>query len=711
MLDRSEAYRAAVTATTRRMALRAVIDIIDPDMTYGAVTSSGQSGYTKPEDLHDKDFSAPARYATLEANRWLLNQPTKIFPPLPAQPGEALGFLGTELCGEDGVFPSPPWVQLGFQNVSILQACSLFFSTDPADGYPVDFTVDVMQGGVSYHKATFTGNTAKEIYLTGFTVYDPDAIRLTVSRWSLPLRYLRAVEIVPGVYENWDNSIVAAFDVTQQGNFSCLALPYGTCVLKMDNLDRRFEPRSKSGIFQSIEERQGIAVSMGAELEDGTTEYKPLGVFYQYSGGWKTGNNGLTMQWDLVDIVGLLAGRQYLPPTILPTTLSGWIASLAAQLGANFADHWTVDPAYADLPVTAKTPEAVSGMTCGDVLRFACMATGTWPRADAETGYLTAEPLWSEGGKLTLDNMTIYPVMKANNDLAAIIFTLSDGTETVVSGTATASSATVSVKNPFLHTKAAALTAARQILSTYGGNKLEVTGRGDPAGEIGDVDTVWLNESSATTGRRMVQTFSMTGGVLKNARSTLLQADGAFLYENRVVLTKSGSWTAPAGVSALRLIVVGPGGSGTDGQDGSWFGPGADGVDGPGGLIWAGTASINAGQTFAVSISDTGTVFGAYSAANGKRYPNGYTDVASGDSYGRTGVPDPLPNSGDGGAKGVGGIMGRERTYKEKKVDKETGEVYFELVTEVINDPGPGTKGISGAIGCVVIWYDKEATA
>ena len=89
---------------------------------------------------------------------------------------------------------------------------------------------------------------------------------------------------------------------------------------------------------------------------------------------------------------------------------------------------------------------------------------------------------------MTLDNMEAYPVMKANDDLAALIFTLADGngTEYVVSGNATASGNTVAVNNPFIHTQAEALTAARLILSTYGGNQLEAVGRGNPASELGD---------------------------------------------------------------------------------------------------------------------------------------------------------------------------------------------------------------------------------
>lgn len=46
------------------------------------------------------------------------------------------------------------------------------------------------------------------------------------------------------------------------------------------------------------------------------------------------------------------------------------------------------------------------------------------------------------------------------------------------------------------------------------------------------------------------------------------------------------------------------------------------------------------------------------------RYANGYTDVRSGESYGRNGVKNPIPGSGNGGIRGIGGVKGN--THKEK---------------------------------------------
>lgn len=708
MLECTDGYRSAIVGDARQIYIQALIDISDPDIGYGTAGAESESRYSKSAQLHDKEFGDPARYATLEEDRWALDGSWELYPDSPVDLAGQVGYQSQALSGADGAFSPAQWVELPFSNVSILQACSVYFPENDDDGLPADFTVEVRQGGTAYYSRSFTGNASAHISLDGFTVYDPDAIRVTVTRWSLPYRRFRAVEIVPGIYEQWSNDVICEFSITQQGNFSCLALPYGTCTLKMDNLNRRFEPRSKTGVFQSIEERQGIPVSLGVRLSDGTVEYKRAGVYYQYSGGWRTGDNGLTMQWDLVDIVGLLANREFLAPDVLPTTLAGWIAALAGQLGANFADRWHVDPAYAGLPVTADSAGDVAGKTCGELLRFACMAAGTWPRADAETGDLTAEPLWSQGNSLDLDNLERYPVMKANNDLAAILFKLYDGSgsQYVVSGNATASSDTVSVDNPFLHTPDQALTAARGILSTYGGNQLETTGRGDPSGEIGDVDTVALNESSATTARRMAQEFSFSGGVLRSCQSRLLQADGSFLYQNRAIVTADGTWTAPAGVSSLRLILVGGGDGGGSGADGDWWEAGADGTDGLGGRVWAGTVNINERQAFLVSIGQGGgigqeggaTVFGAYSSANGSRFDPSYTDVANGGAYGRTGVKRPLAGTGDGGRGGDGGEKGnrhRETTYGAD--GKPNG-------SHMVIDNRPG-KGESGR---VVIYWDKE---
>lgn len=163
--------------------------------------------------------------------------------------------------------------------------------------------------------------------------------------------------------------------------------------------------------------------------------------------------------------------------------------------------------------------------------------------------------------------MATYPTMSANDDLAAVIFKLHDASSTIytVSGNNTASSQTISIDNPFIKTTAQAITAAKNILSLYGGNKIEISSRGDMSSELGDVDKVQLNESSATSARRVKQAFNLNGGVMKNLPVTLIRGDGGFLYQTREIITANGTWTAPAGVTSLRIIVVGGGDGGVNG--------------------------------------------------------------------------------------------------------------------------------------------------
>lgn len=737
MISTSAAYQAAIVGSPRRIEILAIVDLSDPDMVWGPVLSGPLAPWARPEQLHNKIFESGARYQTLERNRIILGQESKPFPDDYIVPDEA-GTVSEQLSGSSGAFSSPyPYAEQQFSQVRILQSVTVFFSSDPNDGVPEDFTVDIYSGDTVYYSKTFTGNQDIQVGLEGFTVQQPTAVRVTCSKMSLPSRRFRVLEVLTGLYERWSSRMLASFTCTQQGDFSCLSLPYGSVTLSMNNKSRRFEPRRKDGIFQSIEERQGVDVYIGVRLPDGSYEHVRLGIFYFSGDGWKTGDNSLSMQWYLVDIIGLLSDRTFIPPSILPTTLGGWLEAIVSQLGERFTTRWSADPDYADKAVTANSLEDVTGKKCGDMIRWVCQASGTWPRADAETGNLCAEPLWSQGNKVTLANLVHYPTIKANQSLAALIFTLSNGRQYVVSGNSSTSEQTITVQNPFLHTEAQALTAARLILAQYGGNTLELTGRGDPAGEIGDVDTVWLDESTAAAARRKSQTLQFSGGVLRDCRSTLLQADGSYLWTNYAILTGSGTWTAPPGVTQLRLTLGGAGQGGGKGKNGYvaafhdpvtgqfgnqvFSGYGAAGQDGQGGLVWFGLVDINPEQEFSYDCGEGGepasepgqpgsmggvTTFGTWSSANGKIYPYGYTDIINGLSYARTGVAAPLDGSGDGGKGGKGGTPGAGYLEQGYRPDGTPSGFYYHKTKE----PGPGKPGAAGASGFILVSWEKPGT-
>lgn len=731
MLKSTEEYKKAVIADSRRVHLRAIVDLSDPDIVWNDVTDSNQAPWSKPEEIHDKNTETPPRYITLEHNRWSLGGG---FSSLPDNYSiaEQIGFVSDSISDENGHFEPSAWVQVSFSDVVVLQMITIMFSNDPEDGVPEDFTVEVFSGNTAFFTKNITGNTSAKITLSDFTVNIPTEIRVTCTKTSLPFRRFRVIEIFAGLYEEWNENVLSEFSVSQQGQFSCITIPYGTATLAMDNSDRRFEPRKKDSLFQSIEERQGVELYVGMELNDGknTVEYEPVGVFYQAGDGWKSSTNSATMKWTLVDIVGLVSNRAFIVPDTLPTTLEGWISAVMAQLGVSFKNHYFIDPNYSQKSVTAKNKEAVTGSKCGDIIRWACMATGTWPRAASNGGKLTIEPLWNEGNKITLEAMTNYPSMRANESIAALIFQLSNKSELVISGNATSSEKTIIVQNPFIHTEDQARESAKLILSCYGGNLYDIIGRGDPASEIGDVDTIWLDKSNAVTARRMSQSFEISNGVLQGCKATLLQADGSYLWTDYVILTESGQWTAPPGVTQIFIALIGGGQAGAHGDAGYvrpfqdpytgesgnqvYAGYGKAGQNGQGGKIWYGIININPSQTFPVTVGKGGkalqtsgvpgelgghTTFSMYSSENGVVYPNGYTDIANGLSFARTGVAAPIPGTGDGGKGGDGGDPGAGYLYQNY------GDIGYRF--EKTKNPGPGKPGASGANGAILIRWNK----
>lgn len=740
MINTSAAFKERIVGDTRKTKIKAVMDIVDPDLQYGAVTGVTQTAYSEPAQLYD-GITELQPYATLETNRWVLDG---TFDVAHAGMTQEIAWESSVRSDSGGAFSSC-YFSLAISNITVLQALTVFWPTAAYDGYPVEFTVEVRQGGTAYFTKTVTGNTDTKCVFKNFVVYNPDEIYISISEWSVGDRRARCPEILPGIHEEWSGDDFAEFSVRQQSDFSCVSLPYGTATLSIDNSTREFDPRSKTGLMQSIEERQGIVLSIGVE----GAEYVPVGTFFQYANGWKTSNYDLTMTWSLVDIVGLLVDRQYEVPNPLPTTLGGWVASIVGQLGTKLENFYHVDPNYESVSLTVGSAADVTDKTCGQILLWICQASGTWPRADAETGKLAIEPFWNQGNAITLDNLAQYPTLSANKDLAFIKFTLPDSTVVTVSGTSSSSPNTLEITNPFIHDNAAALVAAREIISVYGGSLITTTGRGDPSSEIGDVPTVQVDKSNAMTGRMYYQDFIFQDGVMTGCTSQMLQANGSELYSKMDIYNADGTWTAPMGVTEARIILVGGGYGGAPGYPGALNQAGAQGAPGVGGKVFYTTTSVTPGSSYAISVGAGGTypydpgdtTFGAYSSANGHTYEPSYTDVQSGSAYGRTGVATPTGN-GDGGAGGAGGLPGSgytqtttttkyilypdvgepfeipEIVYNELCSLSPTGnpddyinghvEVETKTTTQFIYTTYPtnGSAGVTGGNGCAIIYYN-----
>ena len=73
MLNVTDGFKEAIIGVSRKMLAKAVVSIIDPDITYGESNGSGAAPWSKPAQLHDKTLALAPRYGTLEPGRWPLD--------------------------------------------------------------------------------------------------------------------------------------------------------------------------------------------------------------------------------------------------------------------------------------------------------------------------------------------------------------------------------------------------------------------------------------------------------------------------------------------------------------------------------------------------------------------------------------------------------------------------------------------------------------
>lgn len=179
-------------------------------------------------------------------------------------------------------------------------------------------------------------------------------------------------------------------------------------------------------------------------------------------------------------------------------------------------------------------------------------------------------------------------------------------------------------------------------------------------------------------------------------------------YDTSEVITQSGTWTVPEGVTSVRAILIGGGNGGTSGEaggdgiaptlitvtSGSLVGkrypyglPGAGGQGGPGGdggKVYESPLSVTPGQVINVTIGAGGigggpgslvpggmggeTIFGDLSSASGEASETGYKDIFSGHIYAKKSTV-----SGTAGGRGTGA---NEDSVDSKIIEGETVNGY-----------------------------------
>lgn len=243
--------------------------------------------------------------------------------------------------------------------------------------------------------------------------------------------------------------------------------------------------------------------------------------------------------------------------------------------------------------------------------------------------------------------------------------------------------------------------AVAQRMAAYYACREQLTVDVNPAGEhAGHVVSLWNEWDKQQTLACIASRETKISGLLKSRTTALVgflppQPETTEYYDERVLLTGSGEWTVPEGITEVRVVVIGKGQNGTDGSSGTssssnGFGQtntdqaswqptasdntrsisasasvtagaagkgGAGGVGGDGGKVLEASIQVTPDQKIPYAATDTESTFGALTSANGTASDTGFYDVVTQQFFARKGADG--QNGADGGSDGKdGGSVG-----------------------------------------------------
>lgn len=232
----------------------------------------------------------------------------------------------------------------------------------------------------------------------------------------------------------------------------------------------------------------------------------------------------------------------------------------------------------------------------------------------------------------------------------------------------------INVTNAFATTSSRAQRIAQYLFDYYNNKQtitMDIVVGDERPGDICEFNDPYGNPTTA-----ILTSLDIT--ISKTLRATATFAAGvvpaASLYDNYEIITASGAWTVPDGVTLIRAVLVGGGNggnggySGTDGgesgeyeQNGYYYNHyiergargvgGVGGSGGNGGRVLMVELAVAAGDVYSIIIGKGGTggtarskgteggntTFGDFNSVDGTRYSAGYTGAVEGGKYGLPG--------------------------------------------------------------------------
>lgn len=313
---------------TRWVGLRLRFAFVDPDAASQAqALSSSQEPYSQIGQVLDEVEEANDKYATLEWNRWGLDDGYAIMPN--SVSGIQTGWVCSTFSDKNGQFADPPFLAFEFTTKQSSVGFTITFDKT-ADERPSAFSITTLaQDGstISYKRVENPGITAA-VQLPSTDYYK---VVFTFEKTPLPYHRVRVCEVLFGIIEVFDENSIAEGNLLYEIDPVAETLPSRKMDVKIDNSDRRFNLINPEGIYSYLQQPQGFTVTMGTGDSKDSIEYTSMGDFYFATAA--ADDSGLTAQISAYDWFFWMERGNYQNTATGTWTLTEAVTAILASAG------------------------------------------------------------------------------------------------------------------------------------------------------------------------------------------------------------------------------------------------------------------------------------------------------------------------------------------------------------------------------------------
>lgn len=277
MYNVSNAYKEQIKKPVRNESgVRVVYGAINQDAEKVAEVVSDVSSFNSEMPSIKNNFDIDFRYGYLELGNWLLDGTRKTIESETSGPQLSQGFVET-IPYDENINQGPTFtITFGADSFSFLGLMICFDTINKV--YPESITIVGKLNSVSVVEDTVTVTDSAFIYSN--TIPEVDTIIITINSGRVPFTRTRVQQIILGVNYIFDNSNIDSLEWKRTNDLFGSKLPENT--LKFSFIDKynQYNPDNPEGLWSYIDAGQKVTLTFSYNLDDGTVEEIPGGVFY-----------------------------------------------------------------------------------------------------------------------------------------------------------------------------------------------------------------------------------------------------------------------------------------------------------------------------------------------------------------------------------------------------------------------------------------------